>query len=91
VSKRQGPQNFLLLFPPPVERQVAFAPAQRWQNVFASLVPASGSLAMSPEAQLKKQYIWPDDSNDAHTSLKLEGHSPLTAQQSASLLQAWVQ
>jgi hypothetical protein len=56
----------------------------RWQYVAGSVVPASGAAAMADESQRRKQYICPDDSNDAHTSLKPVTHSPGTAQQSES-------
>jgi hypothetical protein len=46
---------------------------------------------MSVLSQLKKQYICPDDSNDAQTSLKPGVHSPAAAQQSASDWHVWVQ
>jgi hypothetical protein len=46
---------------------------------------------MSAGSQLKKQYIWPDDSNDAQTSLNPARHSPGTAQQSASVVHVCVQ
>jgi hypothetical protein len=46
---------------------------------------------MAVEAQLKKQYIWPLDSNDAQTSGNPAGHSPATAQQSASVWHVCVQ
>lgn len=46
---------------------------------------------MSDEVQLKKQYIWPDDSNDAQTCLNPLTHSPGTAQQSESEVQVCVQ
>jgi hypothetical protein len=69
--------------------KVAFA--QRWQNVAGSVVPASETAAMSDEEQLRKQYVWPEDSNDAHTSFSPDGHSPATAQQSASVWHVCVQ
>jgi hypothetical protein len=46
---------------------------------------------MSAASQPRKQYICPEDSNDAHTSLKPGAHSPGTAQQSVSDWQVWVQ
>jgi len=70
--------------PPPVERQLNEAFAQRWQKVSGSVVPASGAAAMSDASQLRKQYICPDDSKDAHTSSNPATHSPGTVQQSAS-------
>jgi hypothetical protein len=72
------------VLPPPVERQLNEAFAQRWQNVSGSVVPASGAAAMSDASQLRKQYICPDDSKDAHTSLKPAMHAPGTEQQLAS-------
>jgi hypothetical protein len=46
---------------------------------------------MSFGSQLRKQYICPVDSKEAHTSLKPGVHSPGTAQQSASVVHVWVQ
>jgi hypothetical protein len=79
-----GPQNLRFALPPPVERQLNEAFAQRWQKELGSVVPASGAAAMSDASQPRKQYICPDDSKDAQTSLKPARHSPGTAQQLAS-------
>jgi hypothetical protein len=73
-----------------VDRQVDDGPAQCWQKAFGSVMPASLD-ARSEAAHATKQYIWPLDSNDAQTSLKLPRHSPGTVQQSASDWQVWVQ
>jgi hypothetical protein len=70
-----------LALPPPVDRHVNDAFAQRWQYAVESVIPES---EMSEDAQLRKQYIFPDDSNEAQTSGSAFGHSPGTAQQSAS-------
>jgi hypothetical protein len=83
-----GPQNFWLALPPPVDRQVNVAFAHVWQKVEASVGAAGG---MSAAAQLTKQYSWPLDSNEAQTSFTPPEHSPATAQQSAFVLQVWVQ
>jgi hypothetical protein len=82
----QGPQNFLLFAPPPVERHVKLGFANCWQNVVGSVVPALAG--MFAESQLRKQYVCGADWSGAQISLKPEGHSPGTAQQSASLWQA---
>jgi hypothetical protein len=60
-----GPQNFRFALPPPVDRQVNEALTERWQYVVGSVIAASVAAAMSDASQLRKQYIWPDDSNDA--------------------------
>lgn len=51
----QGAQNFWFWLPPPVERHVNVDPAQSWQYVVGSVVPAAGAAAMSAAAQLRKQ------------------------------------
>jgi hypothetical protein len=80
-----------LLLPPPVDRQVNVGFAQSWQNVDGSMVPASTSAASDAGSHARKQYVWPEDSNDAQVSLNPAGHSPGTLQQSASEVQVCVQ
>jgi hypothetical protein len=91
ASNLQGPQNFRLALPPPVERHVKLLLAHDEQNVLGSAVPASGAAAMSALSQLRKQYMAPVDSYDAQTSLNPVMHSPGVAQQSASVVHVCVQ
>lgn len=88
---RQGPQNFWFALPPPVERHVNVGFANDWQYAVGSVVPPFGAAAIAVEEQLRKQYVWGADSSGAHTSVKPEGHSPGTAQQSLSEVHVCVQ